>query len=67
MNKKRQKLLVLGSMARRLGVEPRWLRAEAEAGRLPHVKAGRTLLFNPDIVEGLLIERASSRGQTDGR
>ena len=65
MNDRRQKILVLGAMARQLGVEPRWLRFEAEAGRLPHVKAGKTLLFNPDIVERLLVKRASSGGQAD--
>jgi hypothetical protein len=59
VNKKQRKLLVLGAMARQLGVEPRWLRIEAETGRLPHVKAGRTLLFNPNVAEQLLIERAS--------
>ena len=67
MNNSGHRLLVLGAMARRLGVEPRWLRTEAEAGRLPHVKAGRTLLFNPAIVERLLVERATSKGQADAK
>lgn len=45
-------------MARLLGVTSRWLRAEAEAGRLPHLPAGNTILFDADLVERLLAERA---------
>ena len=59
------KLLTLGAMARRLGVETKWLRREAEVGILPHVKAGKTLLFNPDVVEQILVERASRGGHND--
>ncbi len=58
-NKKIPKLLPLYAVARRLHVPQNWLRAEAEAGNIPHLKAGRAILFNPDIVEKLLIERAS--------
>jgi len=46
-------------MARRLFVPAKWLRDEAEASRLPHLKAGNVLLFNPEVVERVLIERAS--------
>jgi len=45
-------------MARRLRVPVKWLRSEAEAGRIPHLKADRVLLFDPETVEQLLIERA---------
>jgi hypothetical protein len=48
-------------MARQLGVTTRWLRAEAEAGRLPHVHADTTILFDADLVEQLLAERARQR------
>jgi hypothetical protein len=51
-------LLPLGPMARLLGVTTGWLRAEAEAGRLPHLPAGKTILFDADLVERLLAERA---------
>ena len=54
------KLLPAGPMARRLRVPVRWLRAEAEAGRLPHVKAERQFLFDPETVERVLLERAQS-------
>lgn len=51
-------LLQVGPMARRLRVPVRWLRAEAEAGRIPHVQAERVLLFDPATVETVLLERA---------
>jgi hypothetical protein len=57
----RAPLVPLGQMARLLGVKGAWLRGEAEAGRLPHLPAGDTILFNPDLVEQLLFERASAR------
>ncbi|HOQ88164.1 MAG TPA: hypothetical protein PLQ89_20865 [Phycisphaerae bacterium] len=52
------KLLPLAAMARRVFVAPSWLRSEAEAGRIPHLQAGRTILFDPDAVEAVLLERA---------
>jgi len=58
METTRPALLPLGPMARLLGVTSRWLRAEAEAGRLPHLPAGNTILFDADLVERLLAERA---------
>jgi hypothetical protein len=55
-------LLPLGQMARCLGVPAAWLRAEAEAGRVPHLKAGKALLFDSETVERLLLERARREG-----
>ena len=49
-------------MARRLRVTQAWLRDEAEAGRVPHLKAGQRLLFDADAVERVLLDRA-----TDGK
>jgi hypothetical protein len=51
-------LLPLSQTARLLHVPSDWLRAEAEAGRVPHLKAGKALLFDVDTVERILIERA---------
>ena len=48
-------------MARQLGVESKWLRAEAESGRLPHIKANKTILFDADTVERILLSRASQK------
>jgi hypothetical protein len=52
------RLLPLNRMARELRVPVRWLRAEAEAGRIPHVKAEQVLLFDPETVEAVLLARA---------
>jgi hypothetical protein len=49
--------LTLNEMARSLGVPARWLRAEAEAGRIPGLRADTTWLFDADLVERLLLER----------
>jgi hypothetical protein len=55
-------------MARLLGVTSRWLRAEAEAGRIPHLPADKTILFDADLVERLLAERARRpMGTTEGQ
>jgi hypothetical protein len=45
-------------MARRVRVPVRWLRDEAEAGRIPHLRAGKVFLFDPPTVEAVLLERA---------
>jgi hypothetical protein len=51
-------LLPLSTTARLLRVPSAWLRAEAEAGRLPHLRADSALLFDVDLVERILLERA---------
>ena len=51
-------LLPLQIMARRVFVSAAWLRAEAEAGRIPHLQAGSRFLFDPKTVERVLLERA---------
>lgn len=58
-------ILTLPRMARRLGVTQRWLRAEAEAGRVPCVAADGRFLFVPDAVEAVIVERARE-GRADG-
>jgi hypothetical protein len=40
----------------------RWLRTEAEAGRVPHLRAEKVLLFDVDAVERVLLERARQGG-----
>lgn len=54
----RPRLLPLRAMAGRLRVTATWLRREAEENGLPHVKADRQLLFDPELVEGILQDRA---------
>ena len=52
-------LLQLGPMARRLRVTTAWLRAEADAGRVPCLRADKRYLFVPAAVEKVLAARAS--------
>lgn len=54
----RPQLLPTGPTARWLRVPVKWLRGEAEAGRVPHVKADRIYLFDPKAVENALLQRA---------
>ena len=62
----RPALMELRELARLLGVPTRWLRAEAEAGRIPGLAAGSTWLFDADLVECVLAERARSAKDVDG-
>ena len=45
-------------MARWLRVPVKWLAGEADAGRVPCIRAGKTFLFDPDAVEAVLLKRA---------
>lgn len=58
-------LVPLGVMARLLHVPTKWLRAEAEAGRVPALRAGDRFVFRPDVVSPLVAERAAE-GMAEG-
>ena len=51
-------LLTTSAAARHLRVSARWLRAEAEAGRVPALRAGKRFLFSREATEGELLRRA---------
>ncbi len=51
-------LLPLGQMARHVRVTSEWLKDEADAGRVPCLRASKRYLFAPDAVERVLAERA---------
>jgi hypothetical protein len=51
--------LPLNRMARRLRVTTAWLRSEADAGRVPCLKAGNRYIFCAPAVERILAERAA--------
>jgi len=57
-NTSETELIDAGRLARRLRVPAGWLRAEAEEGRIPGVRAGSTWLFDGRRVERILAERA---------
>ena len=42
-------LLPLRRMAARLGVPSKWLKEQAEAGKVPGLQAGNRWLFAPDV------------------
>jgi hypothetical protein len=56
-------LLTLSRMARRLRVTQSWLRDEADAGRVPCLRAGCRYLFAAEAVEAILAERAANERQ----
>lgn len=45
----------------RLGLSESWLKTEARAGRLPHLKTGRRFMFHVQTVERALLERSEQR------
>lgn len=57
------RLLPLSLMAKRVRVPVSWLRAEAEAGRVPALAAGKTFLFDAEAVEECLLARARGEGR----
>ena len=59
-NTPQQQLLTLPALARRLSLPTTWLKAEAAAGRIPSLQAGRRVLFNAEAVENCLVQRAAA-------
>jgi hypothetical protein len=57
------RLLPLNVVARRLRVPVRWLRAEAEAGRIPCLRADTAILCDMVAVEAVLLKRAGHAGE----
>jgi hypothetical protein len=55
-----QLLLPLNRLAARIRLPASWLRVEALAGRIPCLRVGRKLLFNPEAVERALAEQAAN-------
>jgi excisionase family DNA binding protein len=52
------KRLLLNPAAEALGVTPHFLRTEAKAERIPHIRCGNRYLFDVDQVEEFLKQRA---------
>jgi excisionase family DNA binding protein len=52
-------LLSLPALAKALNLPEEWLKAEADAGRLPHLRIGKKYRFNPTAVVRALAERAA--------
>jgi hypothetical protein len=66
MNSTASQLVPLSTAARWLQVPSKWLREEAEAGRVPCLRAGKVLLCDLAVVEAILLKRAGQgEGQAD--
>lgn len=61
------RILNLPRMARRLGVTQTWLRREAEAGRIPVLRAGTRFIFEPEAVETAIAQRAAESVEVASR
>ncbi len=59
-------LLPLARAARRVGVAARWLRAEADAGRVPCLRAGARYLFDVRALTQTLARRAREEVAREG-
>ncbi|MEI8195462.1 MAG: hypothetical protein WCI73_06100, partial [Phycisphaerae bacterium] len=57
-----ESFLPLRRAAVRLGVPVAWLRAEADAGRIPCLRVGRRLMVNQQTVEAALLARTTQAG-----
>ena len=55
------RLVRLLELANQLKVPAQWLRHETEAGRIPHLRAGRQRLYNLGAVMRALANRARER------
>jgi hypothetical protein len=60
------KLLTLNNLSDRLGISVPWLKREADAGRLPCLRVGRSRMFDLAAVLKVLAERAES-GMSRGK
>ena len=60
-------LLSLPSLADAMKLPRRWLKAEADAGRIPHFRVGHRYRFDLHAVESALAERAQKGGPRHDR
>ena len=58
-----EKLLPLKAAARAIGVRAESLRAEADAGNVPHIRLGADYLFALKSLESALLSRVASSGK----
>lgn len=55
----------VSAAARVLGVPQGWLRQEALAGRIPHLRAGSRIIIHLPTVRQILCDRAASQAGSD--
>lgn len=54
-----EQLVSLRGLSRELKISIEWLKVEADAGRIPCLRAGRKRLFNAEAVRQALLRRAA--------
>lgn len=59
MDVEQRRLVNIRGLAAALGLSWTWLYGEARAGRLPYLRVGRRMLFDPEAVELALLHRAA--------
>jgi hypothetical protein len=59
-------LLSLSRMARRIGVPAAWLRAQADAGRVPCLRVGKRYLFHVCTVQEAVARMAANPNAKEG-
>jgi len=52
--------VTINQLSHELNLPAAWLRAEARAGRIPSLKVGRRLVFDPQLVMRVLFARSRS-------
>ncbi len=62
-----ESVLSLGRMARTLGVTRVWLKAQAESGAVPVLKAGKRFLFNREVTIEAVASLAARGGKGGGK
>lgn len=58
------KFVSVNVAAQQLGLPTAWLRAQAKAGRIPCVRAGRRILINLESVEKALLAKTNRQGKS---
>lgn len=58
--------VTLADLAISTGLPIKWLKAEAEAGRIPFLLVGKRKVFNPARVERALAERSANDTSSGG-
>ena len=63
MEHETSQLLSLPALAQDLNLPKSWIKAEADAQRIPHLKIGSRYRFNRAAVVRVLAKRAAERGK----
>ncbi len=58
-------LLSLPALAEALRLPETWLKNEADAGRIPHLRIGKRYRFNREMVVAVLAQRAAQTGSQE--